>query len=215
MKVGQNPTPSAYLEGQIMATTRIYHGDLTPGDIARNLIAYFNRGAYRVQQIGRDPQIAVQIATHQHAQSGGQTALTVTIHKLEDSVSVQVGKQAWLGVAASLGVTAMRALRNPFSLIGRLDDIAQDIESLQLDEEIWQVIERTAHQHGVGKDLSDRLKRYACPYCNTANPPGEGRCIACGAPLGDIQPRTCMNCGFVIRTFERNCPNCHVKLPPQ
>lgn len=198
-----------------MPTTRIYHGDINPSDIARDLIAYFNRGAYQVQQIGRDPQIAIQIATHQYARAGGQTAMTITIHKHQDGVTVQVGNQAWLGVAASLGVSALRALRNPLSLIGSLDDIAQDIESLQLDEEVWKVIERTTRQYGVGKDLSDRFKRYSCPYCNTANPPGEGRCIACGAPLGDIQPRTCMNCGFVIRTFESHCPNCKVKLPPQ
>lgn len=198
-----------------MPTTRVYHGDINPSDIARDLIAYFNRGAYQVQQIGRDPQIAIQIATHRYSRSGGQTAMTVTIHKHEDGITVQVGKQAWLGVAASLGVTALRALRNPLSLIGRLDDIAQDIESLQLDEEVWGVIDRTVRQCGVGKDLSDRFKRHSCPYCNTANPAGEGRCIACGAPLGDIQPRTCLNCGFVIRTFERNCPNCQVKLPPQ
>jgi RNase P subunit RPR2 len=197
-----------------MTTTRIYHGDLNPSDIARNLIAHFNRGVYQVQQVGRDPKIAVQIATHRSAQSGGQTALTITIHKLEDGISIQVGKQAWLGVAASLGMTALSALRNPFSLIGRLDDIAQDIESLSLEEEVWDVIERTSRQHGAGTELSDRLKRYICPFCNTANPPGEGRCIACGAPLGDIQPRTCLNCGFVVRTFERVCPNCHVKLPP-
>lgn len=198
-----------------MPTTRIYHGDINPSDIARDLIAYFNRGAFQVQQIGRDPQIAIQIATHQYARAGGQTAMTITIHKHQDGVTVQVGNQTWLGVAASLGVSALRALRNPFSLIGSLDDIAQDIESLQLDEEVWKVIERTARQYGVGKDLSDRLKRYSCPYCNTANPPGEGRCIACGAPLGDIQPRTCMNCGFVIRTFETHCPNCLIKLPPK
>lgn len=198
-----------------MTRTQIYHGDLNPNDIARDLIAHFNRGAYQVQQIGRDPKIAVQIATHKYLQSGGQTALTVTIHKLDDGVSVQVGKQVWLGIAASLGITALKALRNPFSLIGRLDDLAQDIESLQLEEEVWTIIERTAQQHGAGRELSDRLKRYACPYCNTANPPGESRCIACGAPLGDIQPRTCLNCGFVVRTFERNCPNCHIKLPPQ
>lgn len=197
-----------------MPTTRIYHGDINPSDISRELIASFNRGAYQVQQIGRGTQIAVQIATRQYTQSGGQTALTVTIHKLEDSISVQVGKQAWMGVAASLGVTALSALRNPFSLIGRLDDIAQDIESLKLNEEVWQVIERTVKQYGLGKDLSDRIKRYACPYCNTANPPGEGQCIACGAPLGDIQPRTCLNCGFVVRTFERQCPNCKIQLPP-
>jgi RNase P subunit RPR2 len=196
-----------------MPTTRIYHGNINPSDIARDLIAYYNRGAYQVQQIGRDPQVAIQIATHQHSRSGGQTALTVTIHKHIDGITVQVGKQAWLGVAASLGFTALRALKNPFSLIGRLDDIAQDIESLQLNEEVWQVIERTVRQHGVGKDLSDRLKRYICPFCNTANPPGESRCIACGAPLGDIQPHTCLNCGFIVRTSEKNCPNCLALLP--
>lgn len=198
-----------------MPTTRIYHGAINPSDLARELIANFNRGAYQVQQIGRGSQIAIQIATRQYSQSGGQTALTITIHKLEDGISVQVGKQAWLGVAASLGMTALRALRNPFTLIGRLDDIAQDIESLKLNEEVWQVVERTVRQYGLGKDLSDRLKRYSCPYCNTANPPGESRCIACGAPLGDIQPQTCLNCGFVVRSFERNCPNCQSNLSPQ
>jgi len=195
-----------------MPDSRIFHGDINPSDLSRDIIAYFNRGSYRVQQIGRDPKIAVQIATHQHAASGGQTALTITIHKVADGVSVQVGNQAWLGVAASLGVTALSALRNPLTLLGRIDDLAQDIESLQLGEDIWEVIERAARQHGLGKALSDRLNRYICPYCNTANPPGEGRCIACGAPLGDIQPLTCMNCGFVVKSFERVCPNCHAKL---
>lgn len=197
-----------------MPTTRIYHGEIHPSDIVRDLIAHYNRGSYQVQQIGRDPQIAIQIATRRQAQSGGQTALTITVHRIDDGISVQVGKQALIGVAASLGATALRTIRNPFSLIGRLDDIAQDIESLQLNEEVWQVIERTVRQFGLGKDLSDRLKRYACPYCNTANPPGESRCIACGAPLGDIQPQTCLNCGFVVSSLERNCPNCNSQLPP-
>lgn len=198
-----------------MTDTRIFHGAVEPGDIARDIIAHFNRGSYRVQQIGRGDKIAVQIATHQFSHRGGQTALTIAIHKVEDGVSVQVGKQAWLGVAASLGITALTALRNPLSLLGRLDDLAQDIESLQLDEEVWEIIEQTARQHGVGTSLSDRLKRYICPYCNTANPTGESRCIACGAPLGDIQPQTCQNCGFVVRNLERECPNCHAKLPPR
>lgn len=198
-----------------MPQTRIYHGDLQPSDLTRDIIAHFNRGSYRVQQIGRDPKIAVQIATHQFTRSGGQTALTITIHKVEDGVSVQVGEQAWLGLAASLGATALSALRNPLSLLGRIDDLAQDIESLGLHEEVWEVVENAVRQHGVGKALSDRLQRYICPYCNTANPVGEGRCVACGAPLGDIQPQTCMNCGFVVRNLERVCPNCHAKLPPK
>jgi len=196
-----------------MADIRIFHGDLKPSDISRDIIAHFNRGNFRVQQIGHDPKIAVQIATKQLAQSGGQTALTITLHQVEDGVSVQVGEQAWLGVAASLGLTALSALRNPLTLLGRIDDLAQDIESLQLAEDIWEVIEHSARQHGVGKVLSDRLNRYICPYCNTPNKPGENRCIACGAPLGDIQPQTCPNCGFIVRNLERECPNCHTKLP--
>jgi hypothetical protein len=195
--------------------TRIYHGEMNPSDIARDIIAQFNRGNYRVQQIGRDPKIAVQIATREFAQSGGQTALTVTLHKVADGVSIQVGNQAWMGIAASLGVTALSALRNPLSLLDRIDDLAQDIESLQLDDEIWDVIEYSARQHGVGKVLSERLQRYICPYCNTPNKPGDSRCLACGAPLGDIQPQTCLNCGFIVRNLERECPNCHAILPPK
>jgi len=198
-----------------MPETRIYHGDFNPSDIARDIIAQFNRGNFQVQQIGRDPKIAVQIATRQLAQSGGQTALTITLHKVEDGVSVQLGNQAWMGIAASLGVTALTALRNPMTLLGRLDDLAQDIESLQLEAEIWQLVEHSARQHGVGKVLSERLHRYICTYCNTPNEPGVGRCIACGAPLGDIQPQTCLNCGFVVRNLERECPNCGAKLPPK
>ena len=196
-----------------MPETRIYHGEFNPSDIARDIISQFNRGNYQVQQIGRDPKIAVQIATRQFAQSGGQTALTITLHKVEDGVSVQVGNQAWMGVAASIGITALSALRNPLTLLGRLDDLAQDIESLQLEDEVWQLIEGSARQHGVGKVLSERLNHYICPYCNTANEQGAGRCIACGAPLGDIQPQTCLKCGFVVRNIERDCPNCGAKLP--
>ncbi|HCU56746.1 MAG TPA: hypothetical protein DF984_00700 [Anaerolineaceae bacterium] len=197
------------------AQTRIYHGEMNPSDIARDIIAQFNRGNYRVQQIGHDPKIAVQIATRDYAQSGGQTALTVTLHKVSDGVSIQVGNQAWMGVAASLGVTALSALRNPLSLLDRIDDLAQDIESLQLDEEIWKVIEFSSRQHGVGMALSERLQRYICPYCNTPNKTGDSRCMACGAPLGDIQPQTCINCGFIVRNLERECPNCHAILPPK
>jgi len=60
----------------------------------------------------------------------------VLIQKVEDGVSVQAGQQAWLGVAASLGYTALAALRNPFTLLGRLDDLAQDVEYIQLSDNI-------------------------------------------------------------------------------
>jgi hypothetical protein len=192
---------------------RIYHGSLSPKQTAETIISHFHRGNYRTQQIGSGEQVMVQIATSQVRRSGGQTALSVTIRQVEDGITVDVGKQAWLGIAASLGQTALQAIRNPLSLIGRLDDIAQDIESLQLTEEIWEVIDQFAQTVGTGFALSERLQRIVCEYCDTANPVGTSNCIACGAPLGTVQPTTCVYCGFVIQKNEKICPNCKKALP--
>ena len=194
---------------------RIYHGDIEPIDVASALMAAFNRGNLQAQIVGPDDKLAVQIATRTGSRSGGQTAITVHIRAVEDGVMVEVGEQAWLGVAASLGETAfsaLSALRNPFHLISRLDDLAQDIENIQLGENIWKVIDRVVTSLEASLKLSDRLTRIACEYCGTANPLGEGNCIACGAPLGAAHPTTCPNCGFAVSTDEEICPNCLQKL---
>jgi hypothetical protein len=191
---------------------RIYHGDVIPEDFARALVARFNQGNLRAQQLGSGDKVIVQIATSQVARTGGNTAMTVSLQKVEDGVMVSLGSQAWLGVAASLGETALAALMNPLNLLGRLDDVAQDIESLQLSEDVWEAIGIIAHQTAASTELTERLRRLVCEYCRTANLVGEPACIACGAPLGDIQPRTCLNCGFVVRTNETICPNCRKPL---
>ncbi len=187
---------------------KIYHGNIHPSDFARILAGAFNRGNLRVQIVGDDNRSIVQIATSSMARSGGQTALSVILQRVEDGVSIQVGRQNWMGVAASLGISALAVIRNPLNLLGRLDDIAQDIEYLQLTEEVWRVIENTAQTMRASTELSERLRRVACSFCNTANPPGESNCLACGAPLGSVQPRTCRRCGFVVLQSERTCPNC-------
>ena len=191
---------------------RIYHGNITPTDFARALVAKFNYGNLRAQQLGSDDKLIVQITTSQMARSGGNTALSVILQTVEDGVAVTIGSQAWLGVAASLGQTAMAALRNPFNLMGRLDDLAQDIESLQLSDQVWETVETIARQAAASTELSQRLRRLVCEYCLTANPVGEPACIACGAPLGEVQPHTCLNCGFLVTTDEKICPNCKKPL---
>ncbi len=123
---------------------KIFHGNIKPVDIAQALLGEFNHGNLRAQTLGQSDKMVVQIGTQPGAVSGGQTAITVTIQKTEDGIIVELGQQAWLGVAASLGTSALAALRNPFSLLGRLDDIAQDIENLQIGERIWQVIAQSA-----------------------------------------------------------------------
>lgn len=191
---------------------RIFHGRITPDDFADVLIGQFNRGSFRARQFGDSQKTIVQIATRELAESGGQTALTVSLEQVVDGVAVQIGQQAWLGVAASLGKTAFSLFRNPWSILDRLDDIAQDIENLKLSEQVWQTLESTAQARGATFELSERLKRLVCQYCLVANPVGEPSCIACGAPLGLAQPTTCKNCGFVVRTDEPVCPNCKKPL---
>ena len=191
---------------------KIYHGKIKPVDIAQALLGEFNQGNMRAQTLGQSDKMIVQIGTRPGASSGGQTAMTVTIQKLDEGIIVEIGQQAWLGVAASLGMSALAALRNPFSLLSRLDDIAQDIENLQISERIWQIIAQTVQAAGASTELSDKLKRLTCEYCHAANPVGEASCIACGAPLGKAQPTTCKKCGYVVKSSDKTCPNCRQVL---
>ena len=187
---------------------RIYHGQFTPDELADCLLVHFNRGNLIVQKLENNGNVSIQIKTRDGRTSGGTTALGIIFQPVEDGILVQVGQQAWAGIAASLGVSAVEALLNPLNLLHRLDDIAQDFEYIQLNDEVWKVLESNAKALGSGYELSARLKRVMCDYCQTANPTGESGCIACGAPLGYLQPRTCQHCGFVLGFNEKNCPNC-------
>ena len=187
---------------------KVFHGNLSPRDLAYALEAAFNRTNLFAKSVGSGKKMAVQISSRPNARSGGHTALTIHIQKVPEGVLVQLGKQNKMGIAASLGQTALGAIRNPFNLLHRLDDIAQDIQNLQLDDDVWEVIAKAAHAVGASHELSDKLRRLSCEYCQTANNVGDASCTACGAPLGEIQPRTCRACGYVVTGNERNCPNC-------
>ncbi|MCZ2126498.1 MAG: zinc ribbon domain-containing protein [Anaerolineales bacterium] len=187
---------------------KIFHGNLQPADLARALIAEFNQGNLRAHSLGEGDKVIVQVGTRPDSPSGGQTAMTVTIQSVEDGVMAELGQQAWLGIAASIGATAFSAIRNPFSLLGRLDDLAQDVQSLQMGERIWAVISQTARAAGASADLSENLKRVTCEYCHVANLVGAASCSACGAPMGNVQPVACRACGFAVKANEKVCPNC-------
>jgi hypothetical protein len=191
---------------------RIFHGNITPNSIAHALAGTFQRGNLRTQLLGEDEDLIVQISSRPGATSGGQTAVTIHLKKVEDGVLVEIGEQSWLGVAASIGSTAISTLFNPWNLIGRLDDLAQDIENIQLIDNVWLTINKTVRTAGASLQLSERLQRLTCNYCGTANQVGEGNCIACGAPLGKDQPRTCPKCGFVVLRGESKCPSCEQPL---
>ena len=187
---------------------RIFHGNITPFVVAQALTAEFNQGNTQTQVLGEEGNLIVQVASSQFSRSGGKTAVSINLQQIEDGIMVQVGEQQWLGVAASLGQTAISALLNPLNLLGRLDDIAQDVSSIQMNEKIWQVVSSVAMTAGASQELSERLSSVTCEYCGSANHVGSSTCVACGAPLGDAQPKTCSKCGFVLTHNQKFCPNC-------
>jgi len=193
--------------------TKFFHGNINAEDLAVILVHRFNRGNLVSQFTHSGKQWVVQVASRINARSGGQTALGVNILQMDDGVSISMGKQNWLGIAASIGISLFSFLtRNPLNIIARIDDIAQDIENLSLDDQVWAVIKEALTAFGATHELSDRLKRSGCEYCDTANPVGQPRCLACGAPLGNSQPSTCKNCGFVAAPGDTFCQNCSEKL---
>lgn len=193
-------------------TQRTYHGDITPDDLADALVGEFGRGDLNTNRSGDGDKIVVQIFTPQHRMSGGHTSLSVAIQKHEDGVLVDMGEQEYLGVIADLGATAFSVFQNPLNIIGRLDDVASDVNALQLPEKVWASIERFCKTVGATKQISERLSSTACPYCNAANKVGATSCVQCGAPLGDVQPTACASCGFVNVKNAKFCSNCGKQL---
>jgi hypothetical protein len=192
---------------------RTFHGNITPADLAQALIARFNAGDFQTRQVGRGENLVLQVATPGMRLSGGPTAITIQLSQVEDGVHVRLGQQQWLGTAASLGQTAIMALLRPASILSRLDDVAQDIQSLQLADEVWNTIERTVQGLGASFQISERLRRLTCAYCSTANPVGSPHCAACGAPLGFQQPVACPRGGFVSEAGTQVCPECGNTFP--
>lgn len=73
---------------------RIFHGNIHVIDIAQALLGEFDQGNLRAQMLDQGNKILVQIGTRQDRISGGQTAMTVTIQKVDDGIMVELGEQA-------------------------------------------------------------------------------------------------------------------------
>src|SRR5258708_39679127 len=101
-------------------TERTYHGEIKPTDLATALISTFNQGNLNCQQVGQGDKIMVQIATRQHAQSGGQGALSITIQGNPDGGTVGIRQQGGLGGAASPGPSAPGTPLKPGDNVHRL-----------------------------------------------------------------------------------------------
>ena len=190
---------------------RTYHGDIDPDELANALLAQFNQGSTAVQQLSRGDRAIVQIGTlDRHRRI--ENALTVTISKTADGVNVSLGQQQWLDAAADLAQAGLGALFNPLSLLGKLDEVARDVSSFNLPQQVWATVEQYCKSMGVGLGGSPQTMMITCSYCGVANLPGSSTCSGCGAGLGDVQPVYCPQCGQVAPHDAKFCSRCGHKF---
>jgi ribosomal protein L40E len=190
---------------------RTYHGDLNPDEIANALLAQFNQGNFVAQRLSQGDRVTLQVGTRDE-RGRIENALAVTISKMPDGVNIAVGEQQWLGAAADLAQAGLGALFNPLSLLRNLDDIARDVSSFALPEQIWQVVDRYSKSVGAGLGGSPSQMTVTCAYCGVANPVGAPACLACGAGLGEVQPVYCSKCGEIAPHDAKFCSRCGAKL---
>ncbi len=191
---------------------RTYWGAISANDLARTLVEHFNNADTQAQMAGDRDRILVQIGNRQVEHRDPRTALTVGIVQDEESVTVTIGHQKWLSLAADLAKTGLLALINPWNLLNELDDVARNMDWFNLRKEVWDTIDQYCVAVGGSLGTSPKLKQVVCPYCGVGNPIGEAKCSACGAPLGDYQPITCPQCGYILPHDKRFCTRCGASL---
>ena len=190
---------------------RTYHGEIDPDELANALLAQFNQGSTAAQRLGRGERAIVQIGTLDR-QRRIENALTVTISKTADGVDVSLGQQQWLDAAADLAQAGLGALFNPLSLLGKLDEVARDVSSFNLPQQVWATVEQYCRSVGAGLGGSPQTMMIACAYCGVANQRDAPSCVGCGAPLGEVQPVYCPKCGQVVPHGTKFCARCGTKL---
>jgi len=193
---------------------RTYRGEFDPDEIANALMARFNQGSLAAQRLQQGERVIVQVGTREGARRGGriENALTVTLAKTPDGVNVSLGQQEMLDAAADLARAGVGALFNPLSLLGNLGEIARDVSSFSLPQQVWETIDKYCKSVGGGLGGSPKTMMIKCEYCGVANPPGAGSCSGCGAGLGDAQPIYCPQCGQVLAAGTKFCSRCGTRL---
>jgi len=191
---------------------KIFHGNFNSEDLADQIENFLDLDHFDIYRTRSKDALNIQIRTAKHIRSGGKTAIGILLRDFEDGVIVNIGEQNLAGIATSIGISALSTILNPANLLHRIDDIAQDIESIQLEDHLLDIVIAAAESLGTGFALSDQFHRIKCSYCATANKPGKSNCIACGAPLGDEQLCSCKHCGFVYTGELPFCPNCKKKI---
>lgn len=153
-----------------------------PDEFIRSLVHEFDTDSFDVfTEIEPDETISAHLTSQNQFGGGSRTSIYVYVRKQKDDLLITVSEQEWSSIASSLGKTIFSTVINPINLLHRLDDIAVDVQNLQLGDRVARFV-KTFKQK---KDelVSTETERYTCGYCKSRNPAKSTHCVACGAPL--------------------------------
>ena len=192
--------------------TKTFYGNFQLQHFVQFLAAAFRDQNLDVRVSRHGEKNVVRFVSSRLARSGGHFGLNLVVTEFNEGVKIEISNPENFGVAASLGKTAIAAMINPRNLFSRLDDVAQDLENISLDQNLMKMIEQYMRSNHLTLQLSEALSRSVCDYCQVANEYGVGNCVACGAPMGDVQAVTCKRCGHVVNKHADRCSQCGAKL---
>ncbi len=193
---------------------RTYRGEsLTAHGLAQALVTRFNVGQIMAQAQGPDDHLIVQIASRERDRGGQvRAALTISIIQVDNAVEVSLGEQQWLGPAADILQAGLRGWFRPMTLLGEIASMADDVQTLQLPDQVWEAVDHYVESVGAKLGLAEEEKMVACPFCGVGNPVGVGQCSACGGSLATVQPKACPQCGKLSPAGAAFCMRCGAKL---
>ena len=142
---------------------RTYHGKITTREVAEALLGRFHGDDMSVAMSGDDDKIMLNISSA--GWQGGRTALAVGLSQVSAGVMVTVGEHSLLGVAADLLQTGLGALRNPLTIIGEIDDVARNVERLNLPAQVWETVDHYARSVGAGSYTGSDLGGLPVLWC--------------------------------------------------
>jgi hypothetical protein len=203
---------SGLIGGNRQPDIRTYWGDISAKSLARSLVKHFDSPTSRAQMAGDDKRVLVQVGNRRVEHSDPSVAITVGIVQEEDGITVTMGQQKWMGIAADLARTGIKTLINPWYLLNELDNVARNVDWLTLRDSVWEAIDGYCQSMGGSPGVPAVTKYVACPYCGTTNAIGAPKCVACGAPLGGYQPVTCPKCGYLLPWNKRFCTRCGASI---
>jgi hypothetical protein len=142
---------------------RIYHGDVTPGELADFLVEQYDpRPRLQAQKLGEGDSLLVQIG-HGDEMAKMHDAITVAITRAPDGaagLALTVGRQQWFS-PTMVGYTAMLGLISvmvtPWVLFALIWPITEAVESVALAGDVWSSIDLYLASHGAVRGAARQL----------------------------------------------------------